>query len=254
MQAASGALHAAVRYSVRYCGQSGPRRTHGAPRRRHHAQVMPRSISVLLPLLASAFAALPAQAQSLPCRIDPFGAETAADRATVLSSGCSGQQVDYGLQALRARPTDPGPSRVAAHIDAIASQPLGKALLGTLRLNWSAAGSEGSDRLLRTERTAWAAGTWWHLAPAWAVQMNVGREFAGVRRTRATLAGVWQPWRNGTLFAEWAGNGDRTDGQRVGLRWWLAHQRLALEAGTQRGADTGWVDPHLRLHWSLLPG
>jgi hypothetical protein len=216
--------------------------------------VVSRSILPLLPLLCSAFAALPVLAQSLPCRIDPFGAEPAADRAAVLSGGCSGQRVDYGLQALRARPTDPGPSRVAAHVDAIASQPLGNALLGTLRLNWSGAGSEESDRLLRTERTAWAAGTWWRLDRQWAVQVNVGREFAAVARTRATLAGIWQPLRNGVLFAEWAGNGDGSDARRVGLRWWLAHNRLVLEAGAQRLVDAGWVDQHLRLHWSLLPG
>jgi hypothetical protein len=214
---------------------------------------MSRSI-LLLPALVSTCVALPASAQSAPCRIDPFGAEAVADRAAVLSDGCSGRRVDYGLQTLRARPTDPGPSQVAAHVDAIASQPIGNALLGTLRLNWSAAGSEAANRLLRTERTAWAAGTWWRLDRQWAVQMNVGREFAAVARTRATLAGLWQPLRQGVLFAEWAGNADGTEGRRVGLRWWLVHNRLLLEAGAQRGADTGWADQHLRVNWSLRPG
>jgi hypothetical protein len=66
--------------------------------------------------------------------------------------------------------------------------------------------------------------------------------------------GIWQPLRNGVLFAEWAGSGDGSDAQRVGLRWWLAHNRLVLEAGAQRLVDARWVDQHLRLHWSLLPG
>lgn len=192
-----------------------------------------------------------AQAES-PCRVDPFGGESAAERAAMLTRGCSGEQVDYRLESLRDKPTDPGPSRVAARLDAITSRPLGDLLLGTLRLNWSAAGSEASDSLLRTERTAWAAGTWWKLDSNWALQMNVGREFAGGPRTRATLAGIWRPVRGAVMFAEWAGTPEGLEGQRIGMRWWLVRNRLSLEAGASRLADTGWDDRQIRLSWGLL--
>lgn len=219
--------------------------------RRHHANVFPRPIPALLCVLWTAVAAASAHAQT-PCRIDPFGAESAADRAAVLTRGCDGNHVDYQLQSLRARPTDPGPSLIAAHIDAAATRSLGETLLGTLRLNWAGSGSESEDRLLRTERTAWAAGTWWRVDRSWALQLNVGREFSAATRTRATLAGIWQPLRNGVLFAEWSGDAERTDGQRVGLRWWLVRNRLLLEAGAQRVADLGWADQHVSINWGLL--
>ena len=225
---------------------------HGQRDPRHDSEVSLRSIPLLLlRWLWPALMVLAAHAQS-PCRIDPFGAESAADRAAVLSRGCGGERVDYRLESLRAQPTDVGPSLVAAHVDAVATRPFGDALLGTMRLNWSGAGSEASDRLLRTERTTWAAGTWWRLDRQWAVQVNIGREFAAVARSRATLAGIWRPLRNTLLFAEWAGNADRTEGQRVGVRWWLVRNRLLLEAGAQRFADLGWADQHVQLNWGLL--
>lgn len=196
---------------------------------------------------------VPHAAATAPCRIDPFGAEPAAVRAAVLARGCGGAQIDYRLQSLRARPTDPGPSLVTAHIDAAATRRFGGALLGTLRLNWTGAGSETADRLLRTERTAWAAGTWWRLDRNWALQMNVGREFTShLARTRATLTGIWRPLRRGLFFAEWSGDAERADTRRVGLRWWLLPNRLLLEAGGHRHDTAGWVDRHLRINWSPL--
>jgi hypothetical protein len=85
------------------------------------------------------------------------------------------------------------------------------------------------------------------------VQVNVGREFTQVARTRATLAGIWRPLRHGVLFAEWAGNAEGTEGQRVGLRWWLVPNRLLLEAGGRRlEALGGWADTHVRVKWGLL--
>lgn len=204
----------------------------------------------LLTALALAMAAS-AHART-PCRVDPFGGESAAERATMLTRGCGGERVDYGLESLRAQSTDPGPSRVAARIDAVSSRPLADGLLATLRMNWSAAGSEASDRLLRTERTAWAAGTWWKLHPDWALQMNVGREFTAGPRTRATVAGVWRPIRGAVMFAEWAGTPEATEGHRVGLRWWLVRHRLALEAGARHTADGAWADRQLSVKFGLL--
>jgi hypothetical protein len=218
----------------------------------HDGGVSPRWISAVLRIVWPAALVATAHAQSEPCRIDPFGAESIADRAAVLRHGCQGERIDYGLQTLRVRPTDPAPSQAAAHIDAAATRRLGETLLATLRLNWAASGSEEADRLLRTDRSAWAAGTWWRLHPAWALQMNIGREFTQIARTRATLAGIWRPLRNGVLFAEWAGNPDGTEGQRVGLRWWLVPNRLLIEAGGQRLGDLGWADRHVRVNWGLL--
>lgn len=213
-----------------------------------------RHLPFLRPSLAAALVAgaAAAQAETLPCRVDPFGGESAAERGAMLSRGCGGEHVDYRLESSRDKPTDPGPSRVAARLDAITSRPLGDLLLGTLRLNWSAAGSEASERLLRTERTAWAAGTWWKLDSDWALQMNIGREVAGGPRTRATLAGIWRPIRGAVMFAEWAGTPEGLDGQRIGMRWWVVRNRLSLEAGARRGADTGWDDRQIRLNYGLL--
>lgn len=199
--------------------------------------------------LATALAG--AQAETLPCRVDPFGEPSAAERGAMLSRGCGGERVDYKLESLRDRPTDPGPSRVAARLDAITSRPLGQ-VLGTLRLNWAGGGSEASDRLLRTERTAWSAGTWWKLDSDWALQMDVGREITGGPRTRATVAGIWRPVRSAVMFAEWAGTPEGPDGQRVGLRWWLVRNRLSLEAAARRPPENGWEDRQIRLNYGLL--
>lgn len=223
----------------------------------HHARVarllVPSlSVALAVALAATSAFAQPPGAQTLPCRVDPFGGESVADRASMLARGCGGERVDYRLEALRDRPTDPGPSRVAAQVDAATSQRLGDGLLGTLRMNWSAAGSEAQQHLLRTERTAWAAGTWWQLHRFWAVQMNLGREFTAEPRTRATVAGVWRPIRNAVVFAEWAGTPDATEARRVGLRWWLVRNRLALEAGARHLADGSWADERLSLTFGLL--
>jgi hypothetical protein len=215
-----------------------------------HPAFAPLRRPLAVALLAGA--ALAAQAETLPCRVDPFGGESAAERAAMLARGCGGERVDYRLESLRDKPTDPGPSRVAAGLDAITSRPLGDLLLGTVRLNWSGAGSEAAERLLRTQRTAWAAGTWWKLDSDWALQMNVGREFTDGPRTRATLAGVWRPVRGAVMFAEWASTPEGPDGQRIGMRWWLVRNRLSLEAGARRLADTGWDDRQVRLNWGLL--
>jgi hypothetical protein len=206
----------------------------------------------LAPPLAALLIGSVAQAQTAACRVDPFGTESAADRAALLTRGCGGEHIDYRLETPRNRPTDPGPSRIAAQVDVVATRPLLSGLLATLQLNWSAAGSEDSDRLLRTERTVWAAGTWWRLSRQWAVQMNVGREFTVAPRTRATLAGIWRPIRSALLFAEWAGNTESTEGQRVGLRWWLVRNRLVLEAGARRLADLGWAERQVTLSFGAL--
>lgn len=217
---------------------------------------MPTALRSIRTFVAAAglAAAAGAWAQaSAPCRPDPFGALSAADRAALLARGCGGERVDYRLESLRDQPTDPGPSRLAAQIDAATTRPLADRLLGTLRLNWTAAGSERSDSLLRRQRTTWAAGTFWQPERSFGLQMNFGREFAdAVPRTRATLAGIWRPLRNAVLFAEWAGDAEQTEGHRVGLRWWLVRNRLSLEAGASRPADAGWADRRIRISYGLL--
>lgn len=224
---------------------------------------MPASRLLTLALLALACAAAPASAQMVvhapapasplaqPCRVDPFGSLSVAERATMLTRGCGGEHVDYRIETQRVRPTDPGPGRVAARVDAARSEPLGAGLLGTLRMQWAAAGSDATEGL-RTERTSWAAGTWWPLHRNLALQMNLGREFTDGPRTRATVAGVWRPVRSALMFVEWAGTPDATEGQRVGLRWWLVRNRLALEAGARHLADGSWADEQVSVKFGLL--
>jgi hypothetical protein len=195
--------------------------------------------------------AAPAWADAPPCRVDPFGAESAADRDSSLARPCGGERVDYQLHAHRVRPTDTGPSLVSAHVDAVASRPLWAGLLGTLRLNWSGSMSDETERL-RTERTSVAAGGWLRLHRAWALQMSVGREYTVAARTRATVAAIWRPVRRSVLFAEWAGSAAGTEAHRVGMRWWLMRNRLALDVGARHIGQAGWVDQQVALTFGLL--
>jgi hypothetical protein len=205
----------------------------------------------LAALLTGTVACARAQTATPVCRVDPFGAESAADRAHSLAHTCGGERVDYQLQSHRVRPTDPGPSRLFAHVDAVASRPLWDGVLGTLRLNWSGSMSDETERL-RTERTALAAGGWLQLDRALALQLSLGREFAAATRTRATVAGIWQPVRSGLMFAEWAGNNAGTEGHRVGLRWWLIANRLALDAGARYLNEVGWADQQVAITFGVL--
>ncbi len=218
---------------------------------RQHQRVPRRLGPPLLRLLLTAVLAAGAGAQAAPCRIDPFGAESIVERTRTLMRGCTGVRVDYGLRTARAQPTDSGPSRVDAHLDATTTRGWGQVLLGTLRLSWAGSGSEQVDRF-GTDRVAWAAGAWLQPHPSWAVQMNIGREDTGIARTRAVFAGIWRPLHTAAVFAEWAGDGQVSAGQRLGLRWWLVPNRLVLEAGGQRAAALGWTDRRVSLHWGLL--
>ena len=67
-----------------------------APTHRHDEDVLPRSIVAVLRSVWPALLVAGVHAQpAAPCRIDPFGAESIADRAAVLKRGCQGERIDY---------------------------------------------------------------------------------------------------------------------------------------------------------------
>jgi hypothetical protein len=208
----------------------------------------PRAIAALL-----FGAALCASAQARPaCRVDPFGAQSAAEGEQLLRQGCGGDHLQWNVETPRARPEDPGPSLLQAQVATSVSRPLAYGLLGTLKFDWAGTRDE-SDGELRTERSALAAGGLLRVGDGLALRMNLGRELTDLR-SRATLATLWQPTRSATAFAEWAGSEGGTEAKRLGARWWLLPQRLALDvAATHLPDGIGWNDHRIGLTLAIRP-
>ena len=202
-------------------------------------------------LLVGAALCMHAAAQPA-CRVDPFGQPSAADGEQLLRQGCGGGHLRWNVETPRARPEDAGPSLLQAQVASSISRPLPYGLLGTLKFDWAGVREE-SDGELRTERSALAAGGLVRLGDGLALQMNLGRELTELR-SRATLATLWQPLRSTTAFAEWAGSAGGTEAQRLGARWWLLPQRLALDvAATHLPDGSGWNDQRIGLTLALKP-
>src|SRR6476661_6286525 len=93
----------------------------------------PRAIAALL-----FGAALYASAQARPaCRVDAFGAQSAAEGEQLLRQGCGGDHLQWNVETPRARPEDPGPSLLQAQVATSVSRPLAYGLLGTLKFDWA---------------------------------------------------------------------------------------------------------------------
>lgn len=212
-----------------------------------------RTLAGLLVVLAAGLFTAPAQADQ-PCRVEPFGVETAADRARDFTRHCSGEQVKWNLSATPRRAMLSGhPNIVRAQLNSLTTQRFGSGMLATLKLNWAASGDSFARRF-RTERMALAAGGWFRFDPRWALQANIGREKTGEARTRATVATVWQPVRAALVFAEWAGSEAGTEMHRIGARWWLVPRRLALDFGAIARPDDGfgWEERRIGVTYGLL--
>lgn len=198
---------------------------------------------------AGAWAAPP-----VPCRVDPFADAGPADREALLLRRCGGERIDWRVETPRANPTDVGPSQLRSRVETSTTEVLGSGLKTSLRMSWAGLRTE-TEPGLRTEQATMAAGAQLQLASSWALQMNLGRDVAGVPRNRATLSSVWQPLRSGTLYAEWTGSGlsaSETEVNRVGARWWLVPRRLSFDLGTaQRPGVPGWEDPRFAVTWDI---
>jgi hypothetical protein len=202
-------------------------------------------------LLLGAALCMGAQAQQA-CRVDPFGQQSAAEGESLLRQGCGGEHLKWNLETPRARPEDAGPSLLQAQVVTSVSRPLAYGLLGTLKFDWAGLRDE-TDGELRTERSALAAGGLVRIGDGLALQMNLGRELTDLR-SRATVSTLWQPTRSATAFAEWAGSETGTEAQRLGARWWLLPQRLALDVAATRLPDgIGWSDHRIGLTLAVQP-
>ena len=207
-----------------------------------------RAIAVLLSVAA---ACIGAQAQQA-CPVEPFGAPSVAESEQLLRQGCGGEHLQWNVETPRARPEDAGPSLLQAQVATSLSRPFAYGLLGTLKFDWAGLRDE-SDGELRTRRSEFAASGLLRVGDGLALQMNFGRELTDLR-SRATLATLWQPTRSTTAFAEWAGSHAGTEAQRLGARWWLLRQRLALDvAATHLPDGVGWDDPRIGLTLAITP-
>ena len=209
-------------------------------------------IPALAVLACSGGAAL--AAPPVPCRVEPFADAGVADREAVLARRCGGDRLDWRVETPRAHPMDVGPSQLRTQVNTSTTERLGDGFQTSLKLSWAGLRTEDQPGL-RTERAMLAAGAQVRLADSLAVQMNLGRDVAGIPRNRATLSSVWQPLPASTLFAEWVGTGVNprdTEVQRVGARWWLVPRRVSFDLGTQaRPGMPGWEDPRFAVTWDI---
>lgn len=179
-----------------------------------------------------------------PCRVEPFADDSAAQREALWGRRCGGEHLRLGFESA-------GPGALRARLNSVLTQrfnpPIGGVpLVTSIRLAWSGLGDvEGGG--LRTEQGFLAAGSSVRFGEQWSIRAKVGRELAGGLRTRTTFTSMWRPSR-GLIFAEWAGNEDRTEMHRIGARWWLIPKRLAIDIGARYLPDgIGWVDQGIRL-------
>ena len=209
---------------------------------------------ILMTILLASGAAAALAAPPAPCRVEPFADAGLTDREALLGRRCGGDRLDWKVETPRAKPTDVGPSQVRSRVDTSTTETLGGGLKTSLRMSWAGLRTE-TEPGLRTEQATVAAGAQMRLADSWALQMNLGRDVAGVPRNRATLSSVWQPLRSGTLYAEWVGTGlsaGETEVNRLGARWWLVPKRLSFDLGTaQRPGVPGWEDPRFAVTWDI---
>lgn len=212
----------------------------------------PRAVFVAM-LLGSGVAAAWG-APPVPCRVEPFSDAGLSDREAVLATRCGGERIDWHLETPRAKPTDVGPSQLRSKVETSTTERMGPGFQTSLRMSWAGLRTE-TARGLRTEQATLAAGAQLRLADSWALQMNLGRDVAGVPRNRATLSSVWQPLPSGTLYAEWVGSGVSprdTEVNRFGARWWLVPRRVSFDIGTaQRPGVPGWEDPRFAVSWDI---
>ncbi|HET7793199.1 MAG TPA: hypothetical protein VFL64_07430 [Rhizobacter sp.] len=188
------------------------------------------------------------------CPVAPFGDVPPALLAMQMSGKCGYDGERWKLETPRVKPTDTGPSLVKAEYSSVASTRLASSLLGSFKFDWAGLREADADGGLRTARTALAFGGLLQVLDGLALQTNVGMERTVVERTRATVTSVWQPFREGTLFAEWAGSEAGTEAKRIGGRLWLVPRRFAVDMALRHLPDgAGWGDQRfgVALNWPI---
>ncbi|HEX3140822.1 MAG TPA: hypothetical protein VHQ87_12255 [Rhizobacter sp.] len=170
-----------------------------------------------------------------------------------MAGSCGYDGSRWKIETPRVKPVDAGPSAVKAEFSSLNSMRF-SSLVGSLKFDWAGLRDAYAEGGLRTARTALAFGGMLQLLDSVALQTNLGVEYTGVERTRATVASVWQPFKAGMLFAEWAGSEAGTEAHRIGGRLWLVPSRFAIDLAARHLPDgSGWTDQRLGVafNWPL---
>ncbi|MGY4830110.1 hypothetical protein ACVNIS_16185 [Sphaerotilaceae bacterium SBD11-9] len=188
------------------------------------------------------------------CPVAPFDDVAPALLAMQMNGKCGYESERWKLETPRVKPTDPGPSLVRAEYSTLSSMRFASSLVGSFKFDWAGLREADADGGLRTARTALAFGGLLQLLDSLALQTNVGMERTETERTRATVTSVWRPFREGTLFAEWAGSEAGTEAKRIGGRLWLVPRRFAVDMALRHLPDgAGWGDQRfgVALNWPI---
>jgi hypothetical protein len=187
------------------------------------------------------------------CPVAPFGDVAPALLAMQMDGRCQYDGARWKIETPRVKPVDAGPSLVRAEYSSLSSMRF-SSLVGSLKLDWAGLRNADAEGGMRTARTALAFGGLVQLVDSLVLQTHLGLENTGVERTRATVASVWQPFRAGTLFAEWAGSEAGTEAHRIGGRLWVVPRHFAIDMAVRHLPDgAGWVDQRVGVafNWPL---
>lgn len=177
------------------------------------------------------------------CPATAFGDVAPALFYQQMDGGCTRDSSRWKVETPRVKPTDTGPSLIKAEYSSLSSAELYSGVIGSMRVDWAGLRPPNADGGLRTARAAVAFGSSLQLLDGLMLQTSVGMEQAAIERTRATVTSVWQPFRTGVLFAEWAGSEAGTESSRIGGRLWLVPRRFAIDVATRHLPDgAGWGD------------
>jgi hypothetical protein len=186
------------------------------------------------------------------CPVAPFGDVPPELLAMQMNGNCGYDGSRWKIETPRVNPSA-GPSLVKAEYSSLSSMRF-SSLVGSLKFDWAGLSDDESEGGLRTARAALAFGGVLPLVDSLVLQTHLGVEHAGVERSRATVASVWQPFREGVLFAEWAGSEEGTEAHRIGGRLWLVPQRFAIDMAVRHQPDgPGWGDQRfgVAFNWPL---
>ena len=177
------------------------------------------------------------------CPATAFGDVAPALFYQQMDGACTRDSSRWKVETPRIKPTDTGPSLIVAEYSSLSSAELYSGVTGSVRMDWAGLRGPNEDGGLRTARAALALGSSMQLLDSLTLQTSVGMEQTAIERTRATVTSVWQPFRSGVLFAEWAGSEAGTESSRIGGRLWLVPRRFAIDIAARHLPDgAGWGD------------
>lgn len=180
-----------------------------------------------------------------PCApIDPFADATADPRPRRTECGTEAPW-RLSVRTPRLRPVDPGPGRIELDLDRQVGLRRG-AFTGLARLDVRADSPNGPQGL-QARRTLLAAQGRLQLAERLSLSLGVGRDLLPEGRSRAVASATWQAPGRHVMVMQLAAEPERGLASSLGLRWWLAPGRLALDLGATREADAPSLAPRIAL-------